>query len=148
VKQNPFHLLGLPIGATKEDIVDRCAELAELARTDEERHAVLAAQRELITNPADRPRHEVLEVPGARYRDQEWDAFEHRNKRNPVDLKELGVDGVPLRRENFDFHAIIGMVLDDLLVPSANDIRPAVERPPVAPTLGDSPIEVSDVIFG
>jgi hypothetical protein len=148
VKQNPFHLLGLPTDATKEDIVDRCVELAELARTDEDRHAVLAAQRELITNPADRPRLEVLEVPGARYRDQEWDAFEHRNKRNPVDVKALRADGIPLCRENFDFHAIIGVVLHDLLAPPANDIRPAIERPPVAPTRGELPIEVSDVIFG
>lgn len=148
MKRNPFHLLGLSTGATKEDIVDRCAELAELTHVDEERHAVLAAQRELITNPAHRSRHEVLEVPGTRYRDQERDAFEHRNKRSQVDVKALAGDGIPLRRQDFNFQAIIGAVLDDLLVPPATDIRPAIERAPVAPTLGEPPIEVSDVIFG
>jgi hypothetical protein len=148
VKRNPFHLLGLPTGATKEDIVDRCAELVELTHADEDRHAVLAAQQELITNPAHRSRHEVLEVPGARYRDQEWDAFEHGNKRSPVDVKALAGDGIPLRRKDFNFKAIIGVVLDHLLVPPTTDIRPAIERPPVEPMLGEPPIEVSDVLFG
>lgn len=149
MKRNPFHVLGLPTGATREDIVERGQELAELASGDEERHRVLEAQRELITHPATRLRHELLEVPGTAYREREWAAFERRHRKGPVDLKALAASSEPLRREDFDLRAVLALRLDDLLRPPPEaDLRPALENPPVRPTCGAPPIEVSDVLFG
>jgi hypothetical protein len=148
VKRNPFHVLALPTDATTADIVDRGEELTELARTDEERHAAIEAQRELITHPATRLLHEVLEVPDASYRERDRAAFERRNKRNPVDLTALAAGANPLRRTDFNVHAVIGFLLDDLLRPPPVDVRRAVENPPVPPEVGAPPIEVRDVLFG
>ena len=145
---NPFHLLGLPVGATEQDIVERLQELSELAETDEERRRFRKAADELVKHPSIRRQHELLEMPGAKYREEQWKAFEHRNKRNPVDLKALAAGASTPRTEDFDLKAIIGLLLDSLLSPPAADIRPAVDNPPVAPGPGASPVELSDVVFG
>lgn len=148
MKRNPFHALGLPTGATKEEVVRRSEELTQLAQSDEDRQLVIEAQRELITHPSTRLLHEVLEVPDASYREREWAVFERRNKRGPVDLTALAESSTPLSREDFDLRAVLTFLLDDLLRPPEVDIRPAVANPPVLPALGAPPIEVSDVLFG
>jgi hypothetical protein len=148
LKPNPFHVLGLPVDATDEEIVERAHELSELAETDDERLRVLDAQRELITHRSRRLLHQVLEVPRAHYRDRDWDEFAHRNKRDPVDRNALAESAKPLRREDFDVRAVLGLVLDELLRPPPLDIRPALSNPPVLPDRGAPPIEVSDVVLG
>jgi len=148
VKRNPFHVLALPTDATKPDIVERSDELADMAPTDDDRHAVIEAQRQLITNPATRLLHEVLEVPDTSYREQDWKVFENRNKRNPVNPTALAAGANPLRRTDFNIQAVIGFLLDDLLRPPPVDVRRAVENPPVPPEMGAPPIEVRDVLFG
>jgi hypothetical protein len=79
VNRNPFHVLRLPTDATTEAVVERAAEAAELAESDAERQAVVEAQRDLITHPGGRLRHELLEAPGSDYRDRDWESFEHRH---------------------------------------------------------------------
>ena len=148
MRPNPFHVLALPVDATTEEVVERSHERAELATSDAERHLVVEAQRELITNPVTRLSHELLEVPSTAYRDQEWRTFEHRNRRAPVDRELLTAAAIPLRRADVDVRALVTSVLDDLLRPPDVDIRPALANPPVRPTRGEPPFEVSDVLFG
>jgi hypothetical protein len=148
VRQNPFHVLGLPIDAGDDDIAERSKELAGLAKTDEERKAVLEARRALITHPDTRRTHELTEAPSTSYRHEEWDTFEHHNRRPPIDRAALDAAAVPLRRTDVDVHALVTSVLDELLHPPAVDIRPAVADPPVRPSRGQPPFGVSDVLFG
>lgn len=148
MRPNPFHVLALPVDATTEEVVERTQERAELAASDEERHLVVEAQRDLITNPVTRLSHELLEVPSTAYRDQEWRTFEHRNRRAPADRAVLTAAAVPLRRADVDVRALVTAVLDDLLRPPAVDVRPALADPPVRPARGEPPFEVSDVLFG
>lgn len=148
MRPNPFHVLALPVDATIEEVVERAHERAELATSDEERHLVVEAQRDLITNPVTRLSHEVLEVPSTAYRDQEWRVFEHRNRRAPVDRAVLTAAATPLRRTDVDVHALVTAVLDTLLRPPVVDVRAALTDPPVRPTPGEPPFEVSDVLFG
>jgi hypothetical protein len=148
VRPNPFHVLSLPVDATTEEVVERSHERAELAESDEERHLVVEAQRELITNPATRLSHELLEAPATDYRDQQWRTFEHRNRRPPVDCDALMAAAVPLRRTDVDVHALITTVLENLLRGPDVDVRPALAAPPVRPPRGEPPLEVRDVLFG
>ena len=148
MRHNPFHVLGLPTTATVDEIVARSQELAELAKSDDERRAVVDAQRALITHPAERRAHQLLEVPDTTYRGEQWATFEHHNRRAPVNRAALTADAVPLRRTDLDMHALVTEVLDDLMRPPAVDIRPALENPPVLPAAGTFPIEVRDVLFG
>jgi hypothetical protein len=147
-KPNPFHVLGLPVDATETEIVHRGQELVELAETAEETQLARWAIQELSTHPATRRVHELLEVPDPQYRQEEWERFERRNRRNPVDLDALAEGSPPLRTKDFDLRAILGLLLDDVLSPPPVDLRPAVENPPVPPAAGAPPIEVNDVVFG
>jgi len=146
--RNPFHVLGLPTGATTEEVVERGAEAAELAATDAERHAAVEAQRALITHPAVRRRHELLEVPGTEYRDRDGEAFDHAHRRPPVNFAALAEGRVPLRRDDFDVAAVLGLALDDLLTPPVPDVGTAVAAPPIPPGWDAPPIEVRHVLFG
>ena len=148
MRQNPFHVLGLPTDAGDDDIAERSKELAGLAKTDEERKTVLDARRALITHPDTRRTHELLEAPSTSYRQEEWDTFEHHNRRVPVDRAALEAAAIPLRRTDVDVRALVASVLDELLHPPAVDIRPAIADPPVRPSRGQPPFGVSDVLFG
>jgi hypothetical protein len=147
-RPNPFHVLGLPTGATDEEVVHRGQELCELAESEEDSRLARWAIQELTTHPFTRRLHALLEVPGAEYGEQEWARFERRNRRNPVDLAALADGAPPLRPGDFDLRAVLGLVLDDVLSPPEIDLRPAVEHAPFPPGPGAPPIEVSDVIFG
>lgn len=148
MNHNPFHVLQLPTDATSETIVQRAAEAAELAESDAERQAVVEAQRELITHPAGRLRHELLEAPGSDYRDREWEAFEHEHKRNPVDFAAIAEGVVPLRREDFSLSAVLGLALDEVLAVPEPDLRAALAEAPVPPVWDTPPVEVRHVLFG
>lgn len=146
--RNPFHELGLPVDASDADVVSRGQERVELAATDEEAQDARRAMQELTTHPRERARHRLLEVPGTDYRDDSWERFARRNRRNPVDLNALAADARPLRVADFDLRGVVGLLLDDLLTPPTVDIGPAVRNAPEPPAFGPPPIEVNDVIFG
>jgi hypothetical protein len=151
VNRNPFHVLRLPTDAPTRDIVERAAEAAELAGTDAERQAVVEAQRDLITHPAGRLRHELLEAPGTDYHDREWEAFEHRHKRDPIDFAAIAGDAAPLRRTDFDLPAVLGFAVDEVLTglrPEPPDLAAALTDPPVPPRWDAPPVEVRHVLFG
>ena len=148
MNRNPFHVLGLPTDASTEAIVARAREAAELAENDADRLAVVEAQRELITHPAGRLRHELLEPPGSDYRDREWETFEHRHKRNPINFAAAADGAPPLRREDFDLPAVLGLAVDEVLVPPEPDVPAALAEPPVPPTWDTPPVEVRHVLFG
>ncbi|WP_242909479.1 hypothetical protein [Actinomadura terrae] len=144
---NPFHVLGLPVDADRELIVERGQELADLAATDEERGRIQWAVGELIHDEAVRRVHAILEVPGTDYDDGRWARFQRRHRGNPVDLKTLGAVGPP-SPEVFDIPQIIDVVLDWRLTPPEVDVDEAVRHVPVRPRLDEPPLEVSDVLFG
>ncbi|GAA3438622.1 hypothetical protein [Kutzneria kofuensis] len=148
MNRNPFHVLQLPTDATTEAIVARAREAAELAESDAERQAVVEAQRDLITHPAGRLRHELLEAPGSDYRDREWESFEHQHKRNPVDFAAIAEGVVPLRREDFDLLAVVGLAVDEVLATPEPDVPAALADPPVQPAWDTPPVEVRHVLFG
>lgn len=146
--RNPFHELGLPVGASDADVVSRGQERVELAATDEEAQDARRAIQELTTHPRTRARHELFEVPGTDYGDNTWERFTRRHRKNPVDLRAL-VDGAQsLRANDFDLRGVVALLLDDMLMPPAVDLGPAVRNAPEPPAFGPPPIEVSDVIFG
>ena len=147
-RPNPFQVLGLPTDASLDDVVRQGQELCQLAESDEDAQLARWAVQELTTLESTRALHALLEVPGAEYREDEWARFERRNRRNPVDLDALADGSPPLRAKDFNLAPVFGLLLDELLSPPEVDIRPAVEHPPVAPSPGPPPIEVSDVIFG
>lgn len=144
---NPFHVLGLPITATETEVVRRGQELCALADGDEEVR-IRSAMGELTTHPLTRRRHELLEVPGADYRQEQWERFTRLNRKAPVTAETLADGSTPLRAQDFDLAAVLTLLLDDLLAPSAVDVRPAFEHSPVAPAPGAPPVEANDVIFG
>jgi hypothetical protein len=148
VNRNPFHVLRLPTDATTEAVVERAAEAAELAESDAERQAVVEAQRDLITHPAGRLRHELLEAPGSDYRDRDWESFEHRHKRNPIDFAAIAEGVVPLRREDFDLRVVVGLAIDEVLAMPEPDVPAALADPPVQPAWDTPPVEVRHVLFG
>lgn len=144
---NPFQVLGLPVTATKAEIVERHNHLCEV--TPEEQHPRLhQARRELLTHPAERRMHEVLEIPGTRYQERErtWRTFERRHRRNPVDRTVLRESAAGLRVDDIDLAAVIGLLLDGLLTFPEVDIEPALAEAPAY----ENPrmMEVHDVLFG
>lgn len=147
VIENPFHLLGVSADASPKEITRRGRELSNTAETDAERQRYNRAVRELVSDPDAHRRHELLEAPGAGYRDDEWARFGRRYRRNPANLEALAAAG-PLRAADFDAAAIIALLVDALLVAPSVDLATGVRDAPYAPELGDSPVEVPDVLFG
>jgi hypothetical protein len=146
VRPNPFHVLGLPVDADRETIVERGQEWSDLAETDADRDLYQWAVGELIHDASSRRMHELLEAPGAAYRDDRRARFGRRHRRNPADLRALRAGGTP-RAGDFDLAGVIGVLLDWSLAPPAVDAAEAVRGVPVSPELGDAPLEVADVLF-
>lgn len=144
---NPYHLLGLPVDADNETITRRGQELADLADSDAERDRYVRAVRELIGDPVTRRLHQIREVPGAAYRDEQWSDFDRRHRRNPAAAgKPAG--GAGLRAADFDLVAIIDGLLDDLLEAPDVDLAAGIRNAPVKPRPAPPPPEVADVLFG
>lgn len=144
---NPFQVLGLPVTATKAEVVERHRQLCE-TRPEHEHPSFHQARRDLLTHPDERRMHEVLEVPGTEYRERErtWRMFEQRYRRNPVDLTALRQGARGLRLDDVDLARVIGLLLDELLALPDVDIRPALAELPAY----DNPqiTEIRDVLFG
>lgn len=147
-KPNPFQTLNLPTDATSAEIVDRVNERMETADDESQRQLYRAAgQEQLLQHPLTRVAYELLEVPGARYRDPEWEQFVRRSQKTPIKLADLARECPPPGLNDFDFAALIELALLGLLVVPEPDIAAAVEFNPFSPHCGP-PLEVRDVIFG
>jgi hypothetical protein len=147
-KPNPFEVMGLPTSASERDIADRVQELYDLAETDEKRQLYRWAREAIITHPLTRLKYEVFEVPGAEYQHAQWERFEGRYGRNPIDLRALVASAGPPAVADFDLPALIEILLDGLLDVPEPDIAIVVADPPIKAGLGPLPVEVRDVIFG
>ncbi|TDB91402.1 hypothetical protein E1264_01875 [Actinomadura sp. KC216] len=145
---NPFHILGLPADATPETITQRGRELSDLAASEEERSLCGWAMRELIGAPETRLVHLLTEAPGAAYRDEEWQDFARRHRRNPANVKALKESAGTLRDTDVDLAAVLDLILDWLLAPPEVDLIEGVRNAPLPPTPGAPPLEVTDVLFG
>jgi hypothetical protein len=147
-KPNPFETLSLSIDATNAEIVERVNELIDTADDEGQRLLYRAAgQEQLLQHPLTRVAYELFEVPGASYRDREWEQFARGRQKNPIKLADLARECPPPGLNDFDFAALIDIALEGLLLVPAADIIPAVEHNPFSPHCGP-PLEVRDVIFG
>ena len=147
-KPNPFEILKLPINATNKDIVSRGQELCDLAVTEEERLRYRWAMEQLITHPLTRLEYELFEMPVTEYDDWVWDQFIRKHAKNPINLKALTAESEPPSVKDFNFAALIQLLLEDHLMVEQPDITVAVDNCPVEPGYGPPPLEVKDVIFG
>ena len=147
-KPNPFQTLSLPVDATSAEIVEKVNERMETADDEDQRQLYRAAgQEQLLQHPLTRVAYELLEVPGARYRDPEWEQFVRKNQKNPIKVADLARECPPPGLNDFDFAALIELALKGLLLVPEADIAAAVEHNPFSPQCGP-PLEVRDVIFG
>ncbi|MFD5031756.1 hypothetical protein ACFWM0_15260 [Streptomyces sp. NPDC058405] len=147
MKPNPFHILGLPVSASDEDVAERFQELAVIGTQDA---GALAewAKDELMGRPERRELHVLLEAPGAEYRGERWEDFARQYGRRPDAFD--GPSGRPEapRASDFDLAAVARLLLDGMLTPPTVDVRPALDNAPVPLRLERPPLEVRDVLFG
>jgi hypothetical protein len=146
---NPFRVLQLPVAAAAELIVQRAEELVgDETRSPDEVYLFRQAREQLLTHPLDRFRHELFEVPDARYTDEDWDQLLREFRRNPVNLAAAVESAPGPSLADFDWAAFLRLVIEEKIHLPANNLVPAVEQPPFAPGYGPTPMEVHDVIFG
>jgi hypothetical protein len=147
MKPNPFHVLGLPVSASDEEVVQR---FQELAVTGAEDAGPLAewAKDELMGLPEKKELHVLLESPGADYRGERWEDFAGQYGRRPVAFDGQSGRPAPPRTTDFDLGAVARMLLDGMLTPPDVDVRPALRSAPVPLYLERPPLEVRHVIFG
>jgi hypothetical protein len=144
---NPFHVLGLAVSADTESIVERGEELIDTG-TPEEGKLVHDAKSELLRRADTRVLHELLEVPGADYRNDTWERFVTAHRAVPVDAAELAALTGAVRAEDFDLPELIRLFLERHLRPPEPDIAPALREAPEPAELDRQPLEVRDVLFG
>jgi hypothetical protein len=146
-KPNPFEILSLPTRASEADIAARAEMLTVTAMEAEKDRLYRWAREQVITHPRTRLEYEIFEMPGAIYHDPEWDRFEGKFARNPVDLRSVARGAAPVLAD-FDLVALISILLDGLLEVPEPDLGRLVANPPIDAGFGPPPVEVRDVIFG
>jgi hypothetical protein len=157
---NPFHVLGVPMGASREEIVARADELARTSAGDEERKLIVWARDELTTDPVLRARYERTEPRGTDYaRQQRWEDFVHAFERNPVTAQSLtddreggagaGDDGASqLRAEDVDLAAAVRILIRQAADAGLDSLDPLFQTMPAHDVDGVSRLEIRDVLFG
>jgi hypothetical protein len=141
-----FCTLALPTDATEAAVVDRDLQLA--GRKPEAAETYRDAREQLLERKRDRLRHELLEIPGAAYPDDEWEPFCRKFERNPVGLTRFTQDSGTPGAADFDWPAFLHLAIEERLSTSTSDLAPAIQQPPFPPGYGPPPLEVYDVIFG
>lgn len=141
-----FDTLALPVDATDTAINQRAEDLAgqrpELAETYRDAREVLQKRQ------ASRLRHELIEIPGAAYPDDEWGPFFQKFAHNPVNLIRFTQDtGTPVATD-FDWAAFLHLAIEERISASTSDLAPAIQQPPFPPGHGPPPLEIYDIIFG
>jgi len=144
---NPFFLLQLPVTTLTEDITERSREMTETL-DGVEKVRLLQATDELVLIPRNRLRHELFEVPDTHYRDAAWENFinDFDRLKNVLDPIEPG--GAPPRLADFNWVALMRLVIEEQIRQPSGKLLLAIEQPPFKPGCGPSPLEVQDVIFG
>jgi len=158
-KPNPFQILRLPTNATTKEITERGDELSVIAEPDDQPLYRWAVE-ELITHPLTRLLHELYEVPETDYEDQDWESFLRKYKRNPSRRVNVAgqmpstiltptEDAALPNLADFDFGALMELLLDGLLAVPEVEITPAMLDSPWQPDPDPNkpPLEVRDVIF-
>lgn len=146
ISGNPFHVLGLPVTASDEEVARRYNTLCR-ARPAEQ-PAFRRAWEELRANPAVRRAHELLEMPDTDYqgREEVWRSFERANRRNPVDHAALA-GATSIEAPDIDTAPLITATLDSMLSPPSADLA-ALAAYLIALPGGTPPIGIADLIFG
>jgi hypothetical protein len=157
---SPFHVLGVPVGASREEIVERADELARTCAGDEDRKLILWAKGELTTDPVLRARYERTEPRSTDYgRQQRWDDFVREFNRNPVTAQSLADDGEGLagaedgggsrlRDEDVDLAAAVRILIRRAADAGLDSLDPLFQTMPVNDADGVSRLEIRDVLFG
>jgi hypothetical protein len=157
---SPFHVLGVSVDASREEIVARADELARTARGDEDRKLIAWAKGELTTDPVLRARYERTEPRSTDYaRQQRWEDFVRDSTGNPVTAQSLAVDGEgldisedgsgsQLRPEDVDVPAAVRILIRQAADAGLDSLDPLFQTMPVSDADGVSRLEIRDVLFG
>lgn len=157
---SPFHVLGVPVDASREEIVERADELARTCGSDEQRTLVVWAEGELTTDPVLRARYERTEPRKTDYaRQQRWEDFVRDFQRNPVTAQSLADDGEGregagdgggsrLRPEDVDLPAAVRILIRRAADLGLDSLDPLFQTMPASDADGVSRLEIRDVLFG
>lgn len=147
-RRNPFHELGLPVGASNAQIVERAEELVQTCRDDTERDRIVHAKDELITHPLTRATHERTEPARTDYEQEErWSDFVHDNRRAPVSARGLTA-GAALTEADFDLAAAVRVLTRWSVDAEFDSASPLTLELPLTEADGVARVEVRDVLFG
>ena len=156
---SPFHVLGVPVGASREEIVERADELARTCG-DEERKLIAWAKGELTTDPVLRAWYARTEPRSTDYaRQQRWEDFVRDFERNPVTTRSLADDGEGqegagdgagsrLRAEDVDLAAAVRVLIRRAADAGLESLDPLFQTMPANDADGVSRLEIRDVLFG
>jgi hypothetical protein len=159
---SPFHVLGVSVSASREEIVERAEELVRTCDGDEERKLIVWAEGELTTDPVLRARYERTEPRSTDYaRQQRWEDFLRDFKRNPVTTQSLAVaddgegqdgaaddGGSQLRAEDVDLAAVVRILIRQAADAGLDSLDPLFQTMPANDADGVSRLEIRDVLFG
>ncbi|MBR7825742.1 hypothetical protein KDK95_05440 [Actinospica sp. MGRD01-02] len=157
---NPFHVLGVSVDASREEIIARAAELARTCGGDEERTLVAWAEHELTTDPILRARYERTEPRGTDYgRQQRFEDFVREYAPNPVTAARLtgdeagrpgagDGDGSRLRAADVDLPAAVRILIREAADAGLDALDPLFQTLPATDDDGVSRLEIRDVLFG
>lgn len=155
---NPFHVLAVPLDASREEIVARADELARGSGSDDERNLIVWAKGELTRDDVLRARYERTEPRGTDYaRQQRWEDFVRDFTGNPVTTQSLADDGAEsagpgdgsrLRAEDVDLPAAVRILVARAADAGLDAIDPLFQTLPVDDADGVPRLEIRDVLFG
>ena len=157
---SPFHVLGVSVSASREEIVERAEQLARTCGGDEDRRLIAWAKGELTTDPLLRARYERTEPRSTDYgRQQRWDDFVREFNRNPVTAQSLADDGggqesagdggsARLRAEDVDLAAAVRILIRRAADAGLDSLDPLFQTMPANDVDGVSRLEIRDVLFG
>lgn len=157
---NPFHVLGVSVDASREEIVARADELARASGSDEERTLVAWAEHELTADPLLRARYERTEPRGTDYgRQRRFEDFVRDFTPNPVTAAALADDdagrpgtgegdGSRLRAEDVDLPAAVRILIREAADAGFDALDPLFQTLPATDADGVSRLEIRDVLFG
>ena len=157
---NPFHVLAVPVDASREEIVARAEELARISGGDEDRKLIAWAKGELTTDPLLRARYERTEPRSTDYaRQQRWEAFVRDFTRDPVSAQSLADDSggregpadggdSRLRAEDVDLPAAVRILIRKAADAGLDDLDPLFHTLPANDADEVSRLEIRDVLFG
>ena len=146
-KENPFHVLGIPVNSSDEEIARQYNKLCR--SRPEEQPAFRRAWEQLRSNSRVRQVHEITEMPDTDYsvREKEWRSFERANRKNPVDFADLAAQS-PAGPPAEAVPELVTAALNSALRTTNADIALLAAHAATLPGGTAPPIGIEDVIFG